>query len=69
MKVTGQISADGSVINFITPFEVVQFGDTLRDKFDGFTVAVKDEYGDWVSPTLRGIGVKATMILEGLKDA
>jgi len=35
----------------------VEFGRTLRDS-DGCVWAIKDDYGDWVSPAMHRIGVK-----------
>lgn len=60
MKITGQYSTDGELIPFVEPQEVTPFGNTLRDA-DGFVMAVRDDYGDWVSPSLHRVGVKSKM--------
>lgn len=62
MKITGQKQTNGEPITFTAPIEVVQFGDSLRDD-TGMCWAIKDEYGDWVSPTLHKMGVKSVMVL------
>lgn len=58
MKMLGQYDTDGNYLPFTEPQEVVQFGDTLRDKDTGFVEAVKDDYGDWVNPRMRALGLK-----------
>lgn len=40
------------------PLEVRLLGNTLRDWFDGTVQAVKDEYGEWVNPRLKRIGIR-----------
>ncbi len=62
-KILGQYSTDGELIKFVKPVLVVQFFDTLRDE-DGMVWAVLDEYGDWVSPTMKEKGLKSMMELE-----
>ena len=63
MKITGQYSVGGEFQSFAEPVEVVQFGDTLRDAdpYCGMVWAVKDEYGDWVSPGMKSMGLKSNM--------
>lgn len=58
MKILGSYGTEGNYVEFTTPTEVVQLGNTLRDTDDGMICGVKDEYGDWVSPHMRRIGVK-----------
>lgn len=36
------------------------FGSSIRDE-DGFALAVLDQYGDWVSPSMLRIGIKSKM--------
>lgn len=63
MKITGQLDVQGKPMAFTQPIAVNQFGNTLRDS-DGISWAVKDEYGDWVSPTMKRAGVKSVMQVE-----
>ena len=66
MKILGQYGLDGKKKEFnpfMKPIEVNQFGDTLRDE-DGMVLAVKDEYGDWVSPYLKKLGIKSVFKIE-----
>ena len=57
MKILGQYdSQDDDYDEWKEPVEVVEFGDTLRDKY-GMVRGVKDEYGNWVSPTLWKYGI------------
>lgn len=58
MKVLGQYDTDGKYLKYKKPIEVNQFGNTLVDK-DGMCWAVKDEYGDWISPTMKKLGLKS----------
>jgi len=60
VKVIGQYSASGEFCAYTAPLEVFRFGDTLRDA-DGLLVAVIDEYGDWVSASMRRIALKSRM--------
>ena len=60
MKILGQYDTNGqNFAPYTAPREVVQLGNTLRDPSDGGVLAVKDEYGDWVSPTLKSLGLKS----------
>ena len=63
IKILGQYDTDGQYNAFVTPQDAVLFGSTLRDS-DGFVVAVKDDYGDWVSPTLHRLGIKSKLKIE-----
>ncbi|OGC95041.1 MAG: hypothetical protein A2W25_01420 [candidate division Zixibacteria bacterium RBG_16_53_22] len=63
MKVIGQYGTDGEYHAYTEPQDVYLFGNSLRDR-DGFVLAVKDSYGDWVSPTLHRIGVKSKIKIE-----
>jgi len=58
MKVLGQYDTKGKYLKYKEPIEVNQFGDRLIDK-DFTCWAVKDEYGDWVSPTMKNLGLKS----------
>ena len=58
-KITGQYDTSGNFGPFTKPIEVVQFGNTLRTPDDGMVWSVKDNYGDWVSPTMLRIGLKS----------
>ena len=59
MRILGQYDTTGNYLAYTSPIEVVELGNTLRDKMDGFIWAIKDDYGDWVSPALHKIGVKS----------
>ena len=63
MKLLGQYGTKGEYNPYVKPIEVTQFWDTLRDN-EGMVWAVKDEYGDWVSPNLKRIGVKSIVKTE-----
>lgn len=45
------------------PINTVIHGNSLRDA-DGFAWAVKDEYGDFVSPSMLRMGIKAKIEVE-----
>lgn len=60
----GQYDTDGRYQPYTRPVEVSQLGNTLRDKEDGFVIAVKDQYGDWVSPSLLRLGIKSKIKIE-----
>ena len=62
MKITGQLDTDGNPMPFTEEIEVTEFITSLRDK-DGICWALKDEYGDWVSPTMYNMGVKSIMVV------
>ena len=62
MKITGQLDTDGNAIDFTEEIEVVEFGNTLRDK-NGMCWAVKDDYGDWVNPGMRSLGIRCPMVV------
>lgn len=63
MKILGQSSTNGEFTPYVKPIEVKEFGKTLRDE-EGMVWAVRDEYGDWVSPNLKRIGIKSKMVIE-----
>lgn len=63
MQIVGQFDTQGGYFSFTEPREVVKFGDTLRSE-DGFVEAVKDEYGDWVSPSMLKLGMKSKIKLK-----
>lgn len=63
MKALGQYDTSGDYIAYVAPQEVFLFGNTLRDE-DGFVVAVKDDYGDWVSPTMHRLGIKSKLEID-----
>ena len=66
MKILGQYDTQDDYdewkepVDVVEVVEVVEFGDILRDKY-GMVWGVKDEYGDWVSPTLRKYGIRAKL--------
>jgi hypothetical protein len=64
MQITDQLDTDGNPIGLRGPIDVVQVGNTLRDKETGMCWAIKDCYGDWVNPTMHRIGVKSKMIVD-----
>ena len=64
IKVSGQYDTEGNYNPYVSPVEVYRFGNTLRDE-DGMVWAILDDYDDWVSPTLRSIGIKAKVKVEG----
>lgn len=63
MQVIGQIDTSGREVKYKQAVDVTRFGDTLRDE-DGFVWAIKDEYKDWVSPTLYKYGIKSKMLVK-----
>jgi hypothetical protein len=63
MKALGQYDTSGDYRAYTEPQEVFLFGKSLRDN-DGFVVAVKDSYGDWVSPALHRMGIKSRIEVE-----
>lgn len=62
--IVGGLTTSGKPQANAKSYRVVEFGDVLRDPFLGSTCAVKDSYGDWVSPTLKSVGLKSKMMLE-----
>ena len=59
MQAIGQFDTTGKDYQpYTKPITVSVFGDTLRDE-NGFVIAVKDSYGDWVSPTMQALGLKS----------
>ena len=60
MQIVGQYDTDGNYVPYTEAQEVSQLGSALISEW-GFTVAVKDEYGDWVSPTLARMGLKSVI--------
>jgi hypothetical protein len=54
----GQYDTSGTYAPYTAPIEVFRLGKSLRDS-DGFTWAVLDDYDEWVSPTLRHMGLKS----------
>jgi len=63
MKIVGQFNKDGEYRPHIEPVIVRRLGNSLVDKH-GTMKAVKDEYGHWVSPTMRKYGVKCVIKVE-----
>lgn len=63
MRILGQYDSNGVFCAFVTPLVVYVYGNYLRD-IDGFVVAVKDSYGDFVSPRLLQHGVKSKFEIE-----
>lgn len=60
MKIIGQYDSNGELIAYVEPTVVTQFGNTLRDS-DGFVVGIVDDYGDWVSPIMKRLGLKSKL--------
>lgn len=60
MQILGQYDLNGEYREWRVPRDVVQFGNTLRDKY-GLVWGIKDGYDDWVSPTLYAYGIKAVL--------
>lgn len=59
MKIIGQYDTEGNYRPYAAAVEVSRLGGALRDKEYGFVLAVKDGYGDWVSPTMLRLGLKS----------
>lgn len=64
MQILGQYNSQGEYIRYHEPMNVTRFGDTLRDS-DGMVWAVLDKYGDWVSPSLKSVGIKNNLEVVG----
>ena len=64
ISIIDQLDVDGNSIGLSGPIDVVRFGDSLRDKTTGMCWAIKDGYGDWVSPLMYSFGVKSVMVVE-----
>ena len=60
MKILGQYDSQDGYHKLKKPIEVIKFGDILQDNY-GMVWGVKDEYGDWVSPTLWKYGIRAKL--------
>lgn len=62
MKIKGDWDVQGQYMerNPDKQMELTQFGNSLRDE-DGMVWAIKDEYGDWVNPTLARMGLKVKL--------
>ena len=60
MRILGQFDTDGNYMPYASSMTCHVFGRTLRDD-DGFVLAVKDKYGDWVSPTMKRLGLKSVI--------
>ncbi|MEE9401639.1 MAG: hypothetical protein V3V47_00420 [Desulfobacteria bacterium] len=64
MKAIGQYDAQGNYTEYAMTVDLTQVEDTLRMSEDGMVFAVKDDYGDWVQPMLRKLGVKSVIKVE-----
>lgn len=65
IKMIDQLDTDGNRLNFdFSNIEVARLGDTLRDTTTGYVWAIKDSYGDWVSPDMHSMGVKSVILVE-----
>jgi hypothetical protein len=60
---TGQFDMQGEYVPYAKGVEVLRFGDTLRTSF-GHCIAVLDDYGNWVSPTMLQLGLKSIIKIE-----
>lgn len=61
--VVGQYDTDNKYAPYTQPFDAHRFGDTLRTDM-GHCIAIKDDYGDWVSPTMLQLGLKSRIRVE-----
>jgi len=66
-QVTGAYNTEGVLMPFTSPVSVVQLGNKMIDR-NGTPWAIKDEYGDWVSPTLHAVGVKGKVHVEKCQE-
>lgn len=70
IRLIDQLDTEGNRMNMdFSNVDVVRFGNSLRDKVTGMHWAVKDEYGDWVSPTMRKMGVKSIILVEDTDES
>jgi len=69
MRVHGQFDEDGEFHPYMQPWDGVIFGGTIRDPFDGQVLAIKDEYGEWVSPTMRSVGIRRRLKVSEISDS
>jgi len=56
----GQYDTEGDYQEYASSVELQRFGNTMRTDF-GHCIAVLDECGDWVSPTLQQLGLKSVI--------
>ena len=59
-QVLGCYNSEGVLVPYVAPVQGFIFGDSIRDE-DGFALAVLDQYGDWVSPSMLRVGFKCKM--------
>lgn len=67
MRVVGQYDTSGKYIPYKEAQKCYRLGKSLCDE-DGFVLAVMDEYGDWVSPSMHALGLKSRIKVEGPCD-
>jgi len=67
VKIIGAYDTKGELIKFEKPVKVVRFDRLLCMEQDGHFMAVMDEYGDWVNPQMKQIGIKLKMAVVGLQ--
>lgn len=60
VQVLGCYDTDGKLVPYVAPVRGFIFGSSIRDE-DGFALAVLDQYGDWVSPSMLRVGIKSKM--------
>ena len=63
----GQYDTSGQYMPYVKPQACSRFGNHLLDVQDGFAVAVLDEYGDWVSPVMKALGLKSKIEVSIIK--
>ena len=56
----GQYDTSGDYVPYIEHIRVYKAGDRMVTE-DGIKFAVKDEYEDWVSPTMLELGLKSVI--------
>jgi hypothetical protein len=57
LYLVGYFDTDGNYDTYRTPIYGFERGDRFQDP-DGMTWAVRDQYGDWVSPLMLSRGIK-----------
>lgn len=60
MRILGQYDTSGNYIAYTQALEAFPCGNRLCDE-DGFTLGVKDQYGDWVSANMMSLGLKCKL--------
>jgi len=63
MIITGQKDTEGKFMPFTKEIPVNNFGGRLICN-SGICWAIKDSYGDWVSPNMHKLGLKCIVVLK-----